>query len=186
MNISIENSRRFRGLPLYAALLDQGRAGYTEIVRRNILFARQIAAWMGSAAGKGYYEVLNLRESPVCPGGAGAGALQDPVATTTTMTTPLNMLLFRAAVSSNPVGAYTGPDGSALLVRAINETRKVQVTPGAGAGAVRIAVSNWSTGLETSMRNGDGDGEVVEMGDFDIVVDVLLGVVERPPAWVRR
>ncbi|KAF8490899.1 pyridoxal phosphate-dependent transferase [Gautieria morchelliformis] len=163
MNISIENSRRFRALPLYTALLDQGRAGYTDIVRRNILFIRQLAAWMGSAEGKGYYEVLNLRKSSVPPASGAAP------------TTPLNMLLFRAA-SSNPVKPYVDTGGAALLVRAINDTRKVQVTP--GAGAVRIAVSNWCTGLQAVK-----DGQM-EKSDLEIVIDVLLAIVEHPPTWI--
>ncbi|KAF8585064.1 PLP-dependent transferase [Ramaria rubella] len=164
MNLSIENSRRFRALPLYAALLDQGREGYADIVRRNIVFTRQIAAWMGSPQGKGYYEVLNLRKSWTDPEKG-------------VRTTPLNMLLFRAA-STNPVKTYRDEGGATLLVRAINESRKVQVTP--GAGAVRIAVSNWCTGLYTATEGGR------EKGDFDILVEVLLGAIENPPAWVRN
>ena len=160
MNFNIENSRRFRALPLYAGLLDRGRVGYAEIVRRNIQFTRRIAAWMISPEGKGYYEVLNLRNSLTDPGAQ--------------PTTPLNILLFRAA-STNLVHAYRGPAGAGLLVKAINETRKIQVTP--DAGAVRIAVSNWCTGLETVIQDG------TEKGDFDIVVEVLLGVVESPSRW---
>lgn len=133
MNLGIENSRRFRGLPLYAALLDQGREGYADLVRRNIGFARRVAAWMGGVEGRGYYEVLNLR------GG----------------TTPLNMVLFRAA-STNPVEEYRRDAGA--LVRAINGTGMMMVTP--GPGGVRMAVSNWMTGER----------------DFGRVVEVLVGV----------
>ncbi|KAF8516439.1 hypothetical protein BU17DRAFT_67449 [Hysterangium stoloniferum] len=163
MNMTIENSRRFRALPLYTALLDQGREGYADLVRRNILFTRQIAAWMASPEGKGYYEVLNLRQSWV-------DSSAPP-------TTPLNMLLFRAS-AGNPVQAYCEPGGSATLVRALNETRKIQVTP--GLGAVRIAVSNWCTGLQTVNENG------MEKGDMDIVAETLLAVVEHPPTWISQ
>jgi glutamate/tyrosine decarboxylase-like PLP-dependent enzyme len=137
MTQTIANSRRFRALPVYAALLDQGRAGYVALVRRNVLFARRVAAWMGSGAGRGYYEVMNLR------GG----------------TTPLNMVLFRAA-RTNPVAAYREERGR--LERAINGTGEMQVTGGAG-GSVRMGVSNWQTGED----------------DFGIVVRVLVSIVEE-------
>jgi glutamate/tyrosine decarboxylase-like PLP-dependent enzyme len=162
MNLGIQISRRFRALPLYAALLDQGRAGYADLVRRNILFARRIAAWMGSSEGKGYYDVLNLRKSWTDPG--------------LPPTTPLNVLLFRAA-STNPVRSYRKAAGAGVLIRAINETRKVQVTP--GPGGVRIAVSSWCTGLKTVLDDGK------EKSDFDILVEVLLSVVESPPHWTN-
>lgn len=149
--MSIENSRRFRALPVYTALLDQGREGYAALVRRNILFCRRLANWMESEEGKGYYEVLNLRKG----------------------TTPLNMLLFRAGVR-NPIKAYHGGHGSVALIKAINDTRKMQVTPGQGEGAVRIAVSNWSTGVFESEEG---------KGDFEMVVETLKGIVEGPPAW---
>lgn len=169
MTLSIENSRRFRGLALYTALLDQGRNGYAEIVRRNILFTRRIADWMESKEGKGYYEVLNLRLINV-PILADATATEK---TTTVRTTPLNMLLFRARKTSNPVRAYTAAGGSGILVKALNDTKKIQVTP--GENAVRIAVSNWATGLEATTTS---------KGDFDILVESLLSVVENPPQWV--
>jgi hypothetical protein len=84
------------------------------------------------------------------------------------------MLLFRAA-PKNPVKAYREATGAGLLVRAINQTRKMYVTP--GAGAVRIAVSNWCTGLGTIHEEGK------EKSDFDVVAEVLLSVVESPPPW---
>lgn len=169
MTLCIENSRRFRGLALYTALLDQGRKGYAEIVRRNILFTRRIADWMESKEGKGYYEVLNLRliNVPIFT----ATATEE---TTTIRTTPLNMLLFRARKGSNPVHAYTAAGGSGVLVKALNSTKKIQVTP--GENAVRIAVSNWATGFVPPTST--------SKGDFDILVESLLSVVDSPPQWV--
>lgn len=136
MTQTLANSRRFRALPVYTALLDQGRAGYVALVRRNIEFARRVAAWMQSGV---YYEVMNLRRG---------------------MTTPLNVVLFRAA-GTNPVEGYRGEGGATRLVRAVNATGRMQVTLG-GGGCVRMGVSNWQTGLADD--------------DFSTVVQVLEGV----------
>ncbi|KAH8923543.1 PLP-dependent transferase [Atractiella rhizophila] len=57
LNMGIENSRRFRALPLFASLICLGREGYTDIVSRNIAFARQIVSWMREEK-KDDYEVL--------------------------------------------------------------------------------------------------------------------------------
>lgn len=46
LNIGIENSRRFRGLPVYATLMAYGRRGYTEMLQRQITLARRIAFYL--------------------------------------------------------------------------------------------------------------------------------------------
>lgn len=46
LNIGIENSRRFRGLPVYATLVAYGRRGYTEMLQRQITLARRIASYL--------------------------------------------------------------------------------------------------------------------------------------------
>lgn len=44
LNIGIENSRRFRALPVYASLIAYGRKGYAEMLFRQIQLAREIAS----------------------------------------------------------------------------------------------------------------------------------------------
>ena len=44
LNTSLENSRRFRALPIYAVLLNLGRAGLAGLFASQILLARRIAA----------------------------------------------------------------------------------------------------------------------------------------------
>lgn len=46
LNIGIENSRRFRALPVYASLLSYGRIGYREMLQRQVRLARMIAGWL--------------------------------------------------------------------------------------------------------------------------------------------
>ena len=46
LNIGIENSRRFRGLPVYATLMAYGREGYVDMLKRQIRFARAVAAYL--------------------------------------------------------------------------------------------------------------------------------------------
>ncbi|KAL4788351.1 pyridoxal phosphate-dependent transferase [Aspergillus varians] len=46
LNIGLENSRRFRALPVYASLLAYGSTGYQAIVQEQIRLARMIAGWL--------------------------------------------------------------------------------------------------------------------------------------------
>ena len=46
LDIGIENSRRFRGLPVYATLIAYGHQGYQDMLERQINFARGVAAYI--------------------------------------------------------------------------------------------------------------------------------------------
>jgi glutamate/tyrosine decarboxylase-like PLP-dependent enzyme len=46
LNVGIENSRRFRALPLYASLRNYGTRWYREMLERQVLTARKIADWI--------------------------------------------------------------------------------------------------------------------------------------------
>jgi glutamate/tyrosine decarboxylase-like PLP-dependent enzyme len=50
LNIGIENSRRFRALPVYATLLSEGREGLGEMLARMVRLARRIAAFVRDSA----------------------------------------------------------------------------------------------------------------------------------------
>lgn len=133
LNAGIENSRRFRALPLYASLLSLGRKGYREIIERNVAVADRIRAWMASAEGSRYYSVLN------------------PPALSTTDALPLNIVLFRGSAGLAPACAWHPDQAGAgpALTEAINGGRRIYVSPTVawdGKGACRIAVSNWAAG----------------------------------------
>ncbi|KAG8704049.1 hypothetical protein FRC09_003801 [Ceratobasidium sp. 395] len=146
LNLGIENSRRFRALPMFCALVAMGRDGYAELVGRNVAFARRVGDWMHTGPGSKWYEVLN----------ANTGFVPGKV--------DLNVVLFRAREGCG-ILELEGGLGGANLIKAINRTRRMYVSPGIG-GAVRLAVSNWMTGLS-------GGHE-----DFNIIVEVLEGVMQ--------
>ncbi|TNY22298.1 pyridoxal phosphate-dependent transferase [Rhodotorula diobovata] len=136
--LNIENSRRFRALPLYASLLSLGKAGYARLVARNVAFARRVEAFLRSHPG---YDVLTPSPSP-------ASIADDPFAFRT-----LNIVLF-APSSLAPeryrLASASSPDPAAAFLQAINASNEVFCTGTTWRGrkAVRLAVSNWGTELE--------------------------------------
>jgi len=55
LNVGIENSRRFRALPVYATLVAYGRYGIEEMLRRQIQLTRKIAEYIRSNS---FYKLL--------------------------------------------------------------------------------------------------------------------------------
>ncbi|KKA23672.1 Aromatic-L-amino-acid decarboxylase [Rasamsonia emersonii CBS 393.64] len=115
LNVGIENSRRFRALPVYASLLSYGKDGYRDLLERQIRLARTIAGWLFDHPA---YTALPVSRTKA-----------DLVAKTYTI------VLFRANEEAL----------NRDLTRRINATSKMFVsgTSWEGKPACRIAVSNW-------------------------------------------
>ena len=177
----LENSRRFIALPIYASLICLGREGYGEIVRRNIGFTRRVERWMRGGGAEGAYEVLT-------PFNDHSSSPFDPTTTTTTTTTErtstkfqtLNILLFAPSPTSPPPFSHPST-GSKSLLLALNKTKEVYFTPTVwkGRGAIRMAVSNWATGITGGAGDGEGKGEGEGGRDWDILREVFERVVRE-------
>ncbi|WVQ97794.1 hypothetical protein IAU59_004908 [Kwoniella sp. CBS 9459] len=162
--VGIENSRRFRALPLLASLLSLGKDGYRDIVTRNVLFARKVAAFINDSP---HYELLNpsspspssVQNSSAASQHSSQSQRQDRGPSQGII--PSNIVLFRgSSASPYPPSESGDPASSVQLTKAINDNRLLYVsaTKWRGQGAVRIAVSNYLT---------------QEGRDLDIVLDVL-------------
>ncbi|KAM0750745.1 PLP-dependent transferase [Meredithblackwellia eburnea MCA 4105] len=129
---NVENSRRFRALPVYSALLALGKKGYTELFERNVSFARQVEGWMRQGGGGGSFEILT------------------PISSTTKDSDfrTMNIVLF--GLTSKAPERFLGEDGAREFVKELNSGKKVYLTATKwrGRGAVRVAVSNWGTLLD--------------------------------------
>lgn len=121
LNIGIENSRRFRALPVYANLVAYGRQGFVDMLKRQIELARMIAAYIDTSDA---YQLLP----------------PSPQQGDTTFSSIFIIVLFKAV----------DPDLNASLVRKINATRKIYVsgTSWQSKPACRFAISNWRSSVE--------------------------------------
>ncbi|OJD15449.1 hypothetical protein AJ78_04290 [Emergomyces pasteurianus Ep9510] len=119
-NNGLENSRRFRALPVYATLVAYGKDGYRDMLARQIRLARSVAGWLFEHPA---YEVLPHNPEK-------EGLLQDTFI----------IVLFRAK----------DENVNRVLVNKINATSKIYVsgTNWAGKPACRIAISNWRANEE--------------------------------------
>ena len=117
LNIGLENSRRFRGLPVYATLVAYGREGYKDMLVRQIRLARAVASF-----------IFNHHAFELLP--KSIGNQEDKIAQEVSI-----IVLFRAK------------DGrlNESLVKRINATSTIYCsqTSWDGHPASRLAVSNW-------------------------------------------
>lgn len=118
LNVGIENSRRFRSLPVYATLISYGRLGYRDMLNKQIRLARAVALFFHE-----HSEFELLPQSMI--NGSSAKVRQEIYI----------IVLFRAKDQAL----------NESLVKRINSTSRMYVsgTKWDGRPASRIAVSNW-------------------------------------------
>ncbi|PWO00405.1 PLP-dependent transferase [Tilletiopsis washingtonensis] len=153
---NIENSRRFRALPLYAVLLSQGREGFRELVLRNVAFARRLEAWLRAEP---CFDVL----TPQCD------APKPDVSGPQPWCGAWGYTIVLFAASSEAPTCFRGEGGGARLAQAIKDTQLVYMsaTVWGGQRAVRAAISNWSTGTGS------------EDLDFTVTTEALRTVMRK-------
>lgn len=157
LNIGIENSRRFRALPVYATLVAYGRSFYVQLLAKQIRFARSIAKLLFAHP---EYELL-----PSVTPGSSIGLAETPGGAVTAGSFHVStweeqeqgvfiIVLFRAKDEKL----------NEKLVLNINQMRKMYVsaTKWEGKQACRIAICSWLV-----------DGE----RDLKVVGEVLKDVV---------
>lgn len=134
LNVRLENSSRFRGLPLYASLVSYGSEGYTSIIQRNITFARKIESWLRS---NDNYEVLT----------------PSPAITSFKI---LNIVLFAPNLKTCKKEELKDKEkGGNKMVEMINKSGEMYVTATRwkGRSAARLAVSNHLTEIDNDGRD---------------------------------
>ncbi|KAE8153412.1 pyridoxal phosphate-dependent transferase [Aspergillus avenaceus] len=121
LNIGIENSRRFRALPVYASLLAYGKIGYQNMLKKQIRLARFIAGWL-----------YDHPDYNILPEG---GTKEDLI----------NQTFMVVLFSAKKDGL------NRCLSAKINETSKMFVSGSSWQGrpACRIAISNWRVDEDT-------------------------------------
>lgn len=129
--MGLENSRRFRALPVYSVLLAYGRHGFGEIFARQVRLARAVSEFLASSEG---YELL--AQGP----DSGNEVVNDRASFEDTHI----IVLFRARDETL----------NDELVKRINSTRKMYVsgTKWDGRPACRIAVSTWKVDVERDLE----------------------------------
>ena len=124
LNIGLENSRRFRALPVYASLIAYGKAGYRDMLERQIALSRGIAKFILECP---KYELLPKIE----------GNVEEA------LNSIYIIVLFRAKDDAL----------NQQLVAKIKASRKIYVsgTSWEGKPACRFAVSNWMVNVERDL-----------------------------------
>ncbi|KAI0137872.1 PLP-dependent transferase [Hypoxylon sp. NC0597] len=124
LNIGLENSRRFRALPVYAVLVSEGRSGVADMLARMVRLARGVAAAIAEDPNlKDDYELLPESSTPEATH---------------------VVVLFRARDH--------GLNG--VLVKQIQDSGEwyVSGTKWKGQPACRIAVSSWRVSVEEDLE----------------------------------
>ncbi|KAF3058003.1 L-2,4-diaminobutyrate decarboxylase [Daldinia childiae] len=130
LNIGLENSRRFRALPVYAVLVSEGAAGVADMLARMVRLARGIAGAIARGDElRGDYELL--------PEQKGAGEKEEEEENTHIV------VLFRAR----------DPGLNAALVEKIQASGDwyVSGTKWEGQPACRIAVASWRVNVDEDL-----------------------------------
>lgn len=124
LNIGIENSRRFRSLPVYCTVKAYGRQGYLDMLKRQVGLVRRVTRWL-----------FNDDRFEVLPRGSSESEV---------LSKTFIIVLFRMRDESLSTG----------LVKRINATGRLFVsgTVWDGKAAARIAVSNWRVDIERDAR----------------------------------
>jgi glutamate/tyrosine decarboxylase-like PLP-dependent enzyme len=124
LNIGLENSRRFRALPVYASLVAYGKAGYRDMLERQIELSRGIARFIMESDA---FELLPHFD----------GSTDEVLANV------YIIVLFRARDERL----------NEQLVAKIKASRKIYVSGTAwdGKPACRFAVSNWMVDVERDL-----------------------------------
>lgn len=125
LNIGIENSRRFRALPVYATLRASGRAGYRKMLQEQIHLARAVTSYL--------FDQPDFELLPSSPD------TKDQVLARTYI-----IVLFRAK----------NDDLNKILVQRINASAEMYVsgTSWESKPACRIAISNWQANVERDSK----------------------------------
>ncbi|KAF7889727.1 uncharacterized protein EAF02_002142 [Botrytis sinoallii] len=125
LNIGLENSRRFRALPVYAVLLAYGREGLSQMFARQVRLARGISKFLDAHVG---YELLARGKSE------NENAIENTHI----------IVIFRAKDDST----------NNELVKRINATRKMYVsgTKWGERPACRFAISTWKVDVEKDLQ----------------------------------
>lgn len=126
LNVGMENSRRFRALPVYATLMAYGREGYRGMLVRQIRFARAVASFIF------HHKEFELLPSSI---GGGESCIEQNI---------FIIVLFRAKDDAL----------NASLVKRINGTglMYVSATVWNKNPASRIAVSNWQVNPDSDLE----------------------------------
>jgi glutamate/tyrosine decarboxylase-like PLP-dependent enzyme len=138
LNIGLENSRRFRALPVYAVLMAYGRDGMAEMFARQVRLARGISQFLDESPD---YILLAQDQAPAEERSTGDHA---SISSGVRFGDTHIIVLFRAKED----------EANAELVKRINGTRKMYVsgTKWSGQPACRVAVSTWKVDVQRDLK----------------------------------